>query len=86
VFADSYSPEFEDFAADGWNLDKWVFDRVETFFSTATADAQLMKRLHSEKTVFFLHLLGSNPSLFLFFNLPDFSFVLRQETLLKLLC
>lgn len=55
----SYSADEEDFAsADASNLDKWVFDHFDTFFSSAKENSELKEKLNEPKTVFFLHLLG----------------------------
>lgn len=54
-----YEAEDEDFASsDASRLDKWVFDHVETFFREAPEDKKLSERLHQDRVIFFLHLLG----------------------------
>lgn len=39
-------------------LDVFVFDEIEALFKRSKQDPQLFKLLHSDKIVFFLHLLG----------------------------
>lgn len=58
VDAYTYPEEMEDFTLDATNLDKWVFDRVEAFFTSASKNETLKAMLHQDKLVFFLHLLG----------------------------
>ncbi|KAK4311784.1 hypothetical protein Pmani_016741 [Petrolisthes manimaculis] len=54
-----YAAEEEDFASsDASLLDTWVFDRVEAFFKSASHDKRLNERLHQDRVIFFLHLLG----------------------------
>lgn len=54
-----YPSQLEDFASkDASNLDKWVFDHVESFFQNAIKDSKLLSMLKQDKNVFFLHLLG----------------------------
>lgn len=43
-------------------LDGWVFDRVKKFFIRAQHDDVLHNKLHQNKIVFFLHLLGTDTS------------------------
>ncbi|CAD5206382.1 unnamed protein product [Bursaphelenchus okinawaensis] len=48
-----YSPEEEDFSRDDASyLDKWVFDKIKNLFNTNSS------AIHTDKTIFFLHLLG----------------------------
>ncbi|KAJ3562843.1 hypothetical protein NP233_g9326 [Leucocoprinus birnbaumii] len=54
----SYSPEEEDFTKDAVELDYWVLNQVEALFRNATVDPTLKAKLHQNKVVFFLHLLG----------------------------
>ncbi|KAJ3558140.1 hypothetical protein NP233_g11569 [Leucocoprinus birnbaumii] len=54
----SYSPEEEDFTKDAVELDYWVLNQVETLFRNATTNPVLKAKLHQNKVVFFLHLLG----------------------------
>ncbi|KAI1889039.1 hypothetical protein AGOR_G00174950 [Albula goreensis] len=59
VYTHTYSAEDQDFAStDASKLDMWVFDKVKAFFSSAKGNETLLSRLHGEKIVFFLHLLG----------------------------
>ncbi|KAF9363165.1 Glycosyl phosphatidyl inositol anchor synthesis [Mortierella sp. NVP85] len=54
-----YPPEHEDFGAgDGSVLDTWVFEKFTLLLESSKTDKELYKKLHSEKIVFFLHLLG----------------------------
>ncbi|KAJ1978105.1 Glycosyl phosphatidyl inositol anchor synthesis, partial [Dimargaris xerosporica] len=53
-----YGHEDEDFAADGAQLDHWVFDQVNALFDRATTNQTLREQLHKSQIVFFLHLLG----------------------------
>lgn len=43
---------------DATALDLWVLDQLRTLFRNASSDPTLNAQLRSEKTVFFLHLLG----------------------------
>uniref|UniRef100_A0A915ENH7 GPI ethanolamine phosphate transferase 1 n=1 Tax=Ditylenchus dipsaci TaxID=166011 RepID=A0A915ENH7_9BILA len=55
--AESYSSQEEDFATENAaRLDEWVFDKVETYFSSL--DDRQKLDLNSEKAIFFLHLIG----------------------------
>ncbi|XP_056376960.1 GPI ethanolamine phosphate transferase 1 isoform X2 [Hyla sarda] len=59
VFTYCYLAESEDFAsADAAKLDTWVFDHVKLFFRSAKSNETLLHKLHKDKVVFFLHLLG----------------------------
>ncbi|XP_041375435.1 GPI ethanolamine phosphate transferase 1-like [Gigantopelta aegis] len=59
VFTDSYTSAEEDFAsANAARLDIWVFDKVTEFLAAARGNATLYEKLHQDKIVFFLHLLG----------------------------
>ncbi|KAF9957992.1 Glycosyl phosphatidyl inositol anchor synthesis, partial [Mortierella alpina] len=54
-----YPAEHEDFGAgDASVLDTWVFEKFTLLLEQAKTDANLYKKLHSDKIVFFLHLLG----------------------------
>ncbi|KAI1314430.1 Glycosyl phosphatidyl inositol anchor synthesis [Mortierella claussenii] len=54
-----YPAEHEDFGAgDGSVLDTWVFEKFTLLLEQAKTDQELYKKLHSDKIVFFLHLLG----------------------------
>ncbi|KAF9956093.1 Glycosyl phosphatidyl inositol anchor synthesis [Mortierella alpina] len=54
-----YPAEHEDFGAgDASVLDTWVFEKFTLLLEQAKTDAKLYKKLHSDKIVFFLHLLG----------------------------
>ncbi|KAK3814029.1 MAG: Phosphatidylinositolglycan class N-domain-containing protein [Benniella sp.] len=54
-----YPAEHEDFGAgDGSVLDTWVFEKFTELLERSKTDKELYKKLHSEKIVFFLHLLG----------------------------
>ncbi|KAF9914854.1 Glycosyl phosphatidyl inositol anchor synthesis, partial [Lobosporangium transversale] len=52
-----YPAEHEDYGA-GNVLDTWVFEKFTNLFDKAKSDMELYKKLHSDKIVFFLHLLG----------------------------
>jgi len=43
---------------DAVELDYWVLNQLETLFRNALTNTTLKTRLHSDKVVFFLHLLG----------------------------
>ncbi|XP_061446212.1 GPI ethanolamine phosphate transferase 1 isoform X3 [Rhineura floridana] len=59
VYTHCYKAEREDFGAeDATALDTWVFDHVKDFFSSAKNNGTLFSKLHEQKIVFFLHLLG----------------------------
>ena len=59
ITTDTYSSEEEDFAsADASTLDTWVFERVDRLFQSAADDPLLAHRLHSDRVMFLLHLLG----------------------------
>ncbi|RKF54520.1 GPI ethanolamine phosphate transferase 1 [Erysiphe neolycopersici] len=58
VDAYSYPAEDEDFSQDAAQLDTWVFNQVDGFFSKATKNATLEAQLRRKKVIFFLHLLG----------------------------
>ncbi|XP_039251345.2 GPI ethanolamine phosphate transferase 1-like [Styela clava] len=54
-----YHGDTETFAGDDSSkLDTWVFDRFQEFFKNASNHPTLHDRLHQDKIVFFLHLLG----------------------------
>ncbi len=54
-----YDHSYEDFSSsDLSQLDTWVFDRVESFFSKARGNTELQLKLRENKIVLFLHLLG----------------------------
>ncbi|KAK6185837.1 hypothetical protein SNE40_007983 [Patella caerulea] len=59
VFIDCYSDHLVDFGGhDSTRLDTWVFDKVTNFFADSKLDKSLHEKLHQNKIVFFLHLLG----------------------------
>ncbi|KAM6217558.1 GPI ethanolamine phosphate transferase 1-like [Rhynchocyon petersi] len=59
IYTHTYGAESEDFGAhDAAKLDTWVFDNVKEFFDDARKNQSLFSKLHEEKIVFFLHLLG----------------------------
>ena len=58
VDAECYAEEAEDYTADAVQLDEWVFERVEEFFTRALSNATLDVQLRQGRLVFFLHLLG----------------------------
>ncbi|XP_048364462.1 GPI ethanolamine phosphate transferase 1 [Sphaerodactylus townsendi] len=59
VYTYCYEANSEDFGAeDATVLDTWVFDHVKDFFSSAGRNETLLSKLHGQKIVFFLHLLG----------------------------
>ncbi|KAF9110209.1 Glycosyl phosphatidyl inositol anchor synthesis [Mortierella sp. AM989] len=54
-----YPAEHEDFGAgDASILDTWVFDKFTSLLEQSKTDTELRRKLHSDKIVFFLHLLG----------------------------
>ncbi|KAF9970112.1 Glycosyl phosphatidyl inositol anchor synthesis, partial [Modicella reniformis] len=54
-----YPAEHEDFGTgDASVLDTWVFEKFTQLLERSKTDQELYKKLHSEKIVFFLHLLG----------------------------
>jgi len=59
VTTESYQEDMEDFASDDPSeLDTWVFDRVDNFFSSALHNQSLQLQLRESGNIFFLHLLG----------------------------
>lgn len=60
VYIDTYGSEVEDFSGRNstTRLDTWVFRKVEEFLNHAKKDIVLNEKLHQDKIVFFLHLLG----------------------------
>uniref|UniRef100_A0AC34QAF1 GPI ethanolamine phosphate transferase 1 n=1 Tax=Panagrolaimus sp. JU765 TaxID=591449 RepID=A0AC34QAF1_9BILA len=57
--SEMYTHEEEDFASsDAANLDRWVFERVETLFKRSENDEKLKQNLELDRQIFFLHLLG----------------------------
>nr|XP_056710965.1 GPI ethanolamine phosphate transferase 1 [Euleptes europaea] len=59
VYTHCYEAGSEDFGAeDATILDTWVFDHVKDFFNSARNNETLLSKLHEQKIVFFLHLLG----------------------------
>uniref|UniRef100_A0AAR2JR73 GPI ethanolamine phosphate transferase 1 n=1 Tax=Pygocentrus nattereri TaxID=42514 RepID=A0AAR2JR73_PYGNA len=59
VYTYTYPAAMEDFAStDASKLDTWVFDEVKAFMNSARGNQTLLSKLHEEKNVFFLHLLG----------------------------
>lgn len=53
-----YDEEMEDFTKEGSLMDTWVFDEFEALLKKSESDPVLKASLHSDKIVFFLHLLG----------------------------
>ncbi|KAE9550835.1 hypothetical protein FO519_005963 [Halicephalobus sp. NKZ332] len=54
-----YTHEEEDFASsDAANLDRWVFEKVLSFFKESENNQELRRKLDEDKQIFFLHLLG----------------------------
>ncbi|KAF8977678.1 Glycosyl phosphatidyl inositol anchor synthesis [Entomortierella lignicola] len=54
-----YPAEYEDFGAgDASGLDTWVFEKFTNLLEQAKMDDELYEKLHSDKIIFFLHLLG----------------------------
>ncbi|KAJ1955291.1 Glycosyl phosphatidyl inositol anchor synthesis, partial [Dispira parvispora] len=53
-----YSPEDEDFGAEGSVLDTWVFEHVHALLDRAERNQTLKTQLGQPQVVFFLHLLG----------------------------
>ncbi|XP_045536894.1 GPI ethanolamine phosphate transferase 1 [Papilio machaon] len=64
IYVTKFDPYDKAFCADKSNmlLDEWVFQHVQKFFNTAETDAFLNKKLHTNKIVLFLHLLGTDTS------------------------
>lgn len=60
VYIDTYGPEVEDFSGSRstTGLDSWVFNKVEGFLEYAKTNGTLNEKLHQDKIIFFLHLLG----------------------------
>ena len=65
VTAGMYPPDWEDFTSGCGSpergcrrLDDWVFAQVEELLANASSDASLRARLHGDRVVLFLHLLG----------------------------
>ncbi|XP_053099818.1 GPI ethanolamine phosphate transferase 1 [Hemicordylus capensis] len=59
VYTNCYEAGSEDFGAkDATVLDTWVFDQVKDFFNSARDNETLFSKVHEQKIVFFLHLLG----------------------------
>ncbi|XP_066479948.1 GPI ethanolamine phosphate transferase 1 [Tiliqua scincoides] len=59
VYTNCYKAGSEDFGAkDASVLDTWVFDHVKDFFTSARNNETLFLKLHEQKIVLFLHLLG----------------------------
>ncbi|KAL5038050.1 Glycosyl phosphatidyl inositol anchor synthesis, variant 2 [Batrachochytrium dendrobatidis] len=58
-----YSAEHEDFGKDdASSLDTWVFDHFDALLESSKTNSTLFELLHSDKIVFFLHLLGLDTS------------------------
>lgn len=53
-----YGHDYEDFTKGSIELDEFVFRHVDEIFENAKTNATLDAQLRSDKTVFFLHLLG----------------------------
>ncbi|XP_045500815.1 GPI ethanolamine phosphate transferase 1-like [Colias croceus] len=64
IFVKKFDPYDQSFSSDKNTtlLDKWVFDDVKEFLQKAKHDNNLMKKLQSNKIIFFLHLLGTDTS------------------------
>ena len=59
IWTDSYGTDMVDFGIrDARDQDKWSFDRLEKLLEESKQDANLERKLKSDKVVFFLHLLG----------------------------
>jgi phosphatidylinositol glycan class N len=60
VYIDTYGPEVQDFSGrrSTTKLDTWVFRKVERFLNSAKSDTALNEKLHQDRIIFFLHLLG----------------------------
>lgn len=58
VDATSYDHSFEDFTKSSIELDRFSFDHIDKLFESASRNETLNEMLHSDKIVFFLHLLG----------------------------
>ena len=58
VSTDMYGAHEEDFAAkDNSELDKWVFQKLQTFLENS--NDSIKAKLQTNQNVFFLHLLGT---------------------------
>ncbi|VUG19585.1 MCD4 [Brettanomyces bruxellensis] len=55
-----YGAEFEDFTHSSIDLDQYVFDHLDSLFQNSTQNSTLSKQIHHDRTVFFLHLLGTD--------------------------
>lgn len=64
IFVSKFDPYDKTFSADksAHLLDEWVFRHVKEFFHVAENDEDIKERLHSDKMVLFLHLLGTDTS------------------------
>ncbi|KPI94904.1 GPI ethanolamine phosphate transferase 1 [Papilio xuthus] len=64
IYVTKFDPYDKTFSADKSTmlLDEWVFRHVRDFFDTAENDAAMKKKLHTDKIVLFLHLLGTDTS------------------------
>ncbi|XP_045490334.1 GPI ethanolamine phosphate transferase 1 isoform X1 [Pieris rapae] len=62
IFVQKFDPYDQAYSTDKNTtlLDKWVFLSVNNFFTNAKQNKLLMEQLHSNKIVFFLHLLGTD--------------------------
>lgn len=64
IFTQKLDPYYLSFSSDKntTSLDSWVFEKVKEFFLKAKDDPQLLRKLHENRIVFFLHLLGTDTS------------------------
>ncbi|XP_041975554.1 GPI ethanolamine phosphate transferase 1 [Aricia agestis] len=64
IFVDKFDPYDQSFSSNKNTtlLDDWVFTRVKDLFDKSHADPGLYERLHKDKIIFFLHLLGTDTS------------------------
>ncbi|QPG72939.1 hypothetical protein FOA43_000243 [Brettanomyces nanus] len=55
-----YGPEFEDFTHSSIDVDKYVFDHLDSLFANSTREPALDTQIRQPGNVFFLHLLGTD--------------------------
>lgn len=61
----TYASTFQDFSGMNGSAAReslWAFDGFKEFFHEAKSNPDLLKRLHQDGIIFFLHLLGTDTS------------------------